>query len=84
MKPKKLQNNRVTDKKRIIASCTTKQYGNVYVGFKNRDETFVKQGFYKMQGSTLEDLDRFIPSGCTSIHFADNDVQTYYNDTDRL
>ena len=45
MKPKKLQNNRVTDKKRIIASCTNKQYGNVYVGFKNRDETFVKQGF---------------------------------------
>lgn len=69
------------DEKRIIASCTHPQYGDVYVGFQNRDELFVKQGFYKMKGNDLEDLSSFIPPSCTCIHFADKDVQEYCNET---
>ena len=73
--------NRIIDmgKKIIIASRTHPQYGDVYVGFQNRDELFVKQGFYKMQGNDLEDLSNFIPPACTCIHFADKDVQEYCN-----
>lgn len=63
----------------LIASHTHPQYGDVYVGFQNRDEPFVKQGFYKMKGNSLEDLNIFIPPGCTCIHFADEDVQEYCN-----
>jgi hypothetical protein len=59
----------------IIASTTNRKYGDVFVGYKNRDEDFVKQGFYKMQGEDIDDLSMFIPSGCTCIHYADEDVK---------
>ena len=60
------------NKKIIIASRTHPQYGDVYVGFQNRDEPFVQQGFYKMQGNDLEDLSNFIPPACTCIQFNSN------------
>lgn len=67
------------NEKELIASCTNLHSGDVYVGFKNRDESFVKNGFYKMEGNDFEDLDAFIPRLCTCVHYAEDDVQEYCN-----
>lgn len=61
----------------IIASCSNLKSGDVYVGFKNRDEKFVSQGKHKMDGSTVEDLDHFIPPNCVTTRYAEDDVMWF-------
>lgn len=61
----------------LIASTNNLQYGDVYVGFKGRDEEFVAKGKYKMDGNTVEDLDYFIPPRCVTTWYAEDDVKGF-------
>lgn len=61
----------------LIASTNNLQYGDVYVGFKGRDEDYVAKGKYKMEGDTVEDLDYFIPPRCVTTRYAEDDVKEF-------
>ena len=64
----------------LIASTNNLKYGDVFVGFKNRDEEFVnRHGRYKMEGDTVEDLDAFIPPNCVITSYANYDVKDFDN-----
>lgn len=61
----------------LIASTNNLEYGDVYVGFKGRDEDYVAKGKYKMEGDTVEDLDYFIPPRCVTTWYAEQDVKEF-------
>lgn len=73
--------NSVVTRSKFIASHDGR--GNVYVGFKDRDEKWCggKRGLtwmYNEQGEKwgdAEDLDDFIPENCITTFFANTDVQ---------
>ena len=69
-------------KMKFIASTTNKEYGDVYIGFENRDEEFIKKGYYKINGGeameTVDEVESEYPTGCTTIHFANSDVQELF------
>ena len=68
--------------KKLIASTTNKKYGDVFIGFADRDESFVEQGHYKFNNGEPIDLPEEVenqyPKGCTAVHFANDDVKKLF------